>query len=109
MIIGTAAQSRLDMRGVALSAAWGGTPNHVSAGVPLTVRDTHGIQICISSRDGRPIAPFIIPLATARGIAHIRLDTQIHPGVPFVLRDGYGALVCLSSEAGQALAQFIQL
>ena len=83
------------------------TPSYVHAGVPFVVHDETGVQLCVSSRAGRPLAPYMLPMPTARYLTPRRLGQTVHAGIPVVLHDGYATLVCVSSYAGVSLSPFI--
>lgn len=83
------------------------TPTHVLAGVPFVIHDENGAQMCISSRAGHPLSPYILPMSTVRYLAPRRIGQTVHAGIPVVLHDGYATLVCVSSYAGVSLAPFV--
>jgi hypothetical protein len=83
------------------------TPEHVLAGVPFVLHDGSGSQVCISSRAGRPLSPYVLPMSTVRFLSPQRIGQIVHPGIPVVLHDGYATLICISSYAGVTLAPFI--
>jgi hypothetical protein len=37
------------------------SPQQVHAGIPFIVRDQYGTQVCISSRSGQTLPPFVVP------------------------------------------------
>lgn len=36
-------------------------PQHIQAGIPFVMRDQYSTQVCVSSRSGQPLPPFIVP------------------------------------------------
>jgi hypothetical protein len=82
-------------------------PDHVHAGVPFVVRDSYASQVCISSRSGRPLPPFVLP-PTQFGVGSPASGTaDVRAGVPFVVRDANGIQVCVSTRGGQSFPPFI--
>jgi hypothetical protein len=86
----------------ALTAA-GGTsaPLRVHAGVPFVIRDRYATQICVSSHDGEPLPPFVLPTDGQSPGVVLRLGGQVQALVPFVVRDRNGTQVCVSSRGGR--------
>ena len=83
------------------------TPSYVYAGVPFVVRDSYGTQICVSTRAGQPLPPFVVP-AGQNGAGWATGGTgTVQAGVPFVVQDHNGTQVCISTRGGQSLPPFI--
>jgi hypothetical protein len=77
----------------------------VTPGVPYVVRDGYGMQICVSSRQGHAIPPFIVPAEQpAYSPIGVRL---VQPWVPFIVHDGYSTQVCVSSRGGRVWPPFV--
>src|SRR5690348_13806719 len=71
-------------------------PTHIVPGIPYVIGDQYAKQVCISSREGRPLPPFIVP---AGQVAVPNTSTQIiKAGIPFVIQDGYSTELCISSH-----------
>jgi hypothetical protein len=84
-----------------------GAPSYVHAGVPFWVRDSYATQICISTRSGRPLLPFVAPAVRFGSGASAGTPANIQAGMPFVVRDQLGSQYCISSRGGEPLPPFI--
>jgi hypothetical protein len=89
----------------AMRAAGHTTASHVSAGVPYVLRDQYSTLICVSSRSGRPLPPFIAP---DNGIGSPPSGTpRIGAWMPFVARDATSTQICVSDHAGRLWPPFL--
>jgi hypothetical protein len=82
-------------------------PSFVLAGVPFVVRDGYATVLCISSRSGRPLPPFVVPAGQYSVVTVAGANGDVHAGVPFVVRDTNGWQVCVSTRGGQSFPPFI--
>jgi hypothetical protein len=77
----------------------------ITPGIPYVARDSYGTQICVSSRQGHAVPPFIVPSEQpAYGSFGIRM---VQPWVPFIVRDNYSTQVCVSSRGGRVWPPFV--
>lgn len=81
--------------------------DYVYAGVPFVVHDRYATQICISSRSGRPLPPFVSPALNFAAGGVRSAPASVHAGIPFVVRDGHSMQICVSTREGQPLLPFI--
>ena len=81
-------------------------PGYVHAGVPFIVRDGYAAQLCISSRSGRPLPPFVVRADAFGGIQPDGLQ-HVDAGIPFVVKDSFGTTLCVSTRGGHPLAPFV--
>jgi hypothetical protein len=82
------------------------TPTFVQAGIPFVVRDGYATQVCVSTRSGRLLPPFVGPADPLdAGVAPDRSAT-VQVGVPFVVH-GDGTQICVSTRGGRSLPPFI--
>ena len=82
-------------------------PAHVQAGLPFVVRDSYATQVCISSRSGQPLPPFVAPADRFSFGAPTLAPTYVQAGVPFMLQDSNGTQICVSTRRGQVLPPFV--
>ena len=86
-----------------------GGAHYVHAGFPFAVNDGNGTQICISSRSGRSLPPFVVPPSdlhfSTYASAGMRLNVQAD--VPFVIHDTNGTQICISTRAGRSVPPFV--
>jgi hypothetical protein len=85
----------------------GSVPAYVHAGVPFVVRDAYASQLCMSSRSGRPLLPFILPATQLDGGTPASGTADVQAGVPFMVRDANGVQVCVSTRGGHSFPPFI--
>jgi hypothetical protein len=80
----------------------------VHAGIPFTVNDGNGTQICISSRSGRSLPPFVVPSSDPRfSITTYGRAINVQADVPFVIHDSNGTQLCVSTRAGRSVPPFV--
>jgi hypothetical protein len=84
-----------------------GAPDYVYADVPFVVHDRYATQICISSRSGRPLPPFVSPALRFGAGGVSPAPDSVHAWIPFVVRDGHSTQICVSTRGGQPLLPFI--
>ncbi len=89
-----------DMRG-------SGAPTYVYAGIPFVVHDRYATQLCISSRSGRPLPPFVVPAPLSSFGSLSAAPARVQGGMPFVVRDGRSTQLCVSTRGGVPLLPFI--
>ena len=82
-------------------------PDYVHAGVPFIVRDHYATQICVSTRSGRPLLPFVSPVPRYTFNTGSGAPARVRAGVPFEVRDNNGVQICISTRGGQPLLPFI--
>jgi hypothetical protein len=80
-------------------------PSHIQAGVPFIVRDNYATQVCISTRSGKPLPPFITPPGQFDVV--LQGPVRVQAWVPFEVQDSYGSQICISSRGGEPLLPFV--
>jgi hypothetical protein len=98
---------RLQFAAVLAEGSGTGAPASVHAVVPFVVHDSYAIQVCISSRSGRPLLPFILPADSFGAGTHATATADVRAGVPFLVRDANGMQVCVSTRVGQSFPPFV--
>ena len=81
--------------------------SYVHAGVPFLVQDKYAIQLCISTRSGQPLPPFILPANQPNAFIAARTSREVQAGVPFVLQDSNGTQICVSTRGGKLFPPFV--
>lgn len=83
-------------------------PTYVQAGVPFVVRDNYATLLCISTRAGQPLQPFIAPGTWPTWDTSYGAPMHVQAGVPFTVHDGKGgSQLCISTRSGEPLPPFI--
>jgi hypothetical protein len=83
-------------------------PSYIQAGVPFIVRDNYATLLCISTRAGQPLQPFISPGNWPVWIANEHAPIHVQAGVPFTVQDGKGGTqMCISTRSGEPLPPFL--
>ncbi len=78
------------------------TPTYVYAGVPFMVQDGYATQLCISSRSGWLLPPFVVSAALSAS-APPGSASEVRAYVPFMVHDHTGTQICVSTRRGQLL------
>ena len=78
------------------------TPTYVYAGVPFMVQDSYATQLCVSSRSGWFLPPFVVSGARFGGTP-TGSPSEVRAYVPFMVHDHGGTQVCVSTRSGQLL------
>ena len=75
-----------------------GAPSRIVRGMPYVIGDQFSNQVCVSSRDGHPLPPYIMP--AGRLFYTLKRAQYIHAWIPFTVQDGYSTQLCISNRSG---------
>jgi hypothetical protein len=78
-------------------------PAYIQAGVPFTTHDNYATQMCISTRSGQLLSPFVTPPGQSGAVA----PAHVQAWVPFMVHDRHGTQICISTRGGDTFPPFV--